>query len=203
MFEERVAVNVEEGRKLKSRFVKKIQGGDFVLFEGLLDLAHGEGLKRVETELVSVPTAENGHTAIVRAVVETEKGTFTGLGDASPASAEGPMRPHLVRLAETRAVARAFRLAVNVGTTAFEELGGSAGEEPENGENASEGATWLEKPGEIVLSFGKHVDKTLGEVLSEDRGYVEWLSKEAYDYVLRSAAKKLLEDNPKEEKPAG
>lgn len=195
---------MEEGRKLNSRFVKKIQGGDFVLFEGLLDLAHQEGLKRVETELISVPGDENDHTAIVRAVVETEKGTFTGLGDASPASAEGPMRPHLVRLAETRAVARAFRLAVNVGTTAFEELGGSTAEAVDASGDESEKAPWLDKPAEIVLSFGKHVDKTLGEVLSEDRGYVEWLAKEAYDYVLRMAAKKLLEETGAEsEKSAG
>lgn len=190
--------------KLSAKFVKKIQGKDFVLFEGLLEMAHAAGLKRVETQLLQAPHRDNGMLAIVRAVVETEKGIFSALGDASPESAERPMQPHLVRLADTRAIARAFRIAVNVGMTAVEEINAS---EPVVNSHGSRKATantevdtktkseWLEKPESVVLVFGKHADKSLGEVFAEDPTYIEWLAKEAYDHVLRTAAKKLLESS--------
>lgn len=200
--------------KIPTRFTKKIQGKDFVLFEGLLEMAHAEGLKRVETQLLQAPHKDNGMLAIVRAVIETDKGIFSALGDASPESAERPMQPHLVRLADTRAIARAIRIAVNVGITAVEEINES---EPIMGANGNghnpNGAksrkakedvetevksAWLENPESVVLSFGKHADKTLGDVLAEDPTYIEWLAKEAYDYVLRTAAKKLLESHTPE-----
>lgn len=202
-------------QKLPAKFVKKIQGKDFVLFEGLLEMAHAAGLKRVETQLLQAPHRDNGMLAIVRAVVETEKGIFSALGDASPESAERPMHPHLVRLADTRAIARALRIATNVGMTAVEEINVSEPVMGGNGSNSSNGhsngnghkkssapevdedtkSKWLEKPESVVLSFGKHADKSLGDVMVEDPTYVEWLAKEAYDYVLRTAAKKLLEQS--------
>lgn len=196
--------------KLPAKFVKKIQGRDFVLFEGLLEMAHAAGLKRVETQLLQAPGKDNGMLAIVRAVIETEKGVFSALGDASPESAERPMQPHLVRLADTRAIARAVRIAVNVGMTALEEINESEPVVVSGGSNGSKNGkkkantdeldeetkpAWLEKPESVVLSFGKHADKSLGDVLVEDPSYVEWLAKEAYDYVLRTAAKKLLESS--------
>jgi len=187
--------------KLPAKFIKKIQGKDFVLFEGLLEMAHAAGLKRVETQLLQAPSKDNGMLAIVRAVIETEKGIFSALGDASPESAERPMQPHLVRLADTRAIARAMRIAVNVGMTALEEINssepivGANGDRKKKGQNTEEDmkSTWLERPESVVLSFGKHADKTLGDILIEDPTYIEWLAKEAYDYVLRTAARQLLE----------
>ncbi len=62
--------------------------------------------------------------AIVRAVVETSKGTFTGIGDAGPENVNRMIRPHIIRMAETRAKARALRDAVNIGIVTLEELGG-------------------------------------------------------------------------------
>ncbi len=61
--------------------------------------------------------------AVVSAEVTTSKGTFHGLGDASPDNVNEWIAPHLIRMAETRAVARAFRFATNVSMTAYEELG--------------------------------------------------------------------------------
>ncbi|MBI4733878.1 MAG: hypothetical protein HY779_03540 [Rubrobacteridae bacterium] len=177
--------------KLPAKFIKKIQGKDFVLFEGLLEMAHGEGLKRVETQLLQIPRDDNGMLAIVSAVVETEKGVFSALGDASPGSAEPPMRPHLVRLADTRAIARAMRIAVNVGMTAVEEMNVSNNDQETEHETV-DNSDWLKHPETVILSFGKHTDKTLGEILVEDPAYVEWLAKEAYDNMLRKAAKRLL-----------
>lgn len=101
------------------------QGKRFVLYVGLLYEAHARGLKCVETELLQIPNAENENTAIVKAVVEMEDGkTFSGIGDASPKNVGKMIQPHLIRMAETRAKARALRDAINVGVTAFDELGG-------------------------------------------------------------------------------
>jgi hypothetical protein len=108
---------------MKKEFIVNRQGKDFVLYAGLLDQAHREGLKRITTSLVQVPTEDNGQLAICRAEVETEKGVFSGIGDASPANVGRMIAAHTVRMAETRAKARALRDAINVGVTAFEELG--------------------------------------------------------------------------------
>ena len=97
---------------------------DYIRYADLLDQAHGEGLCRVQTELVQAPTDDNGNTAIVKATVSLGKGVFDGLGDANPNNVNTEVLPHLIRVAETRAKARALRDAVNVGVTSFEELGG-------------------------------------------------------------------------------
>ena len=108
---------------MKKEFIVERNGRSFVLYAGLLDLAHERGLKAVTTTLVQIPSDLNGQMAIVHATVETSQGTFTGLGDAAPENVSKMMVPHLIRMAETRAKARALRDAVNVGVTALEELG--------------------------------------------------------------------------------
>ncbi len=105
------------------------QGKRFVLYAGLLEEAHSRGLRSIETELLQVPAKENGEVAIVKAVIRTEEGKFAGIGDASPQNVNRAIAPHLIRMAETRAKARALRDAINVGVTAFEELGGPGEEE--------------------------------------------------------------------------
>jgi hypothetical protein len=60
--------------------------------------------------------------AICYAEVETEKGIFSGIGDATPQNVGKMIVAHLLRMSETRAKARALRDAINVGATAFEEL---------------------------------------------------------------------------------
>jgi hypothetical protein len=104
-------------------FIVERQGKQFALYAGLLDQAHQEGLRGITTELLQPPTDSNGQVAICRATVVTEKGTFTGLGDSCPGNVSRLLVPHLIRLAETRAKARALRDAVNVGVAAVEELG--------------------------------------------------------------------------------
>ena len=114
---------------MREEYMIERQGKRFVLYAGLLEEAHSRGLRSIETELLQVPKSENGEVAIVRAVVRTEDGKFTGIGDASPENVNRTIAPHVIRMAETRAKARALRDAINVGVTAFEELGGEDGSE--------------------------------------------------------------------------
>jgi hypothetical protein len=87
-------------------------------------MAHDEGLKSIHTEILAQPNEENGRRCIVKATIELEKGRFEGLGDADPGNVEDFLIPHLIRVAETRAKARALRDAVNAGVVSFEELDG-------------------------------------------------------------------------------
>jgi hypothetical protein len=108
-------------------------GKSFCLYAGLLDEAHRQGLSEIRTTLIQIPSDDNGNVAICQSEVKTEKGVFTGLGDASPQNVSRAMANCLIRLAETRSKARALRDAVNVGVVAFEELdseGSSDASEP-------------------------------------------------------------------------
>jgi hypothetical protein len=110
--------------ELKDRTGRVIGTKEVVTYQGLLTKAHDEGLKAIRTSLVQIPLDDNGRTAIAKAEVETERGRFEALGDASPESVTSFLTPHLIRMAETRAKARALRDAVNVGVVSFEELDG-------------------------------------------------------------------------------
>src|SRR5205085_11420816 len=110
--------------EIKDRSGRVIGTKDVITYQGLLSKAHDEGLKRIQTTLVQTPSDENARTAIAKAEVETTKGCFEALGDASPESVTPFLIPHLIRMAETRAKARALRDAVNVGVISFEELDG-------------------------------------------------------------------------------
>lgn len=50
-------------------------------------------------------------------------------------------------------------------------------------------------PGDFIINFGKYANKKLSDVFIEEPHYVEWLSKKAFDQQLKTAAKKLLEDD--------
>lgn len=115
--------------EIRDKSGKVVGTKDVVTYQGLLSKAHDEGLVRVRTHLVQAPTEANAMTAIVKAVVDIGKGRFDGIGDASPENVNSFIVPHLIRMAETRAKARALRDAVNIGVVSFEELAGEAVEE--------------------------------------------------------------------------
>lgn len=96
----------------------------------LLQRAHTEGLRRVRTRIVQVPVRENGYLAVAHAEVRLTRGTFTGVGDASPESVDPPFAVHAVRVAESRALARAFRFALGVADVCQEELCGTDAQSP-------------------------------------------------------------------------
>ena len=110
--------------KLDERFVKNIEGKDFVLYAGLLDLAHQRGLASMEVEILQYPGKDNNHMAICRAYAESKIGeTFSDIGDADPTNCNTKVAKHLLRMASTRAKARALRDFTNIGMTCLEELG--------------------------------------------------------------------------------
>ena len=134
---------------MREEFKITRHGKKYVLYEGLLDEAHTRGIHGIDTELVQVPDDTNGQVAIVKATVEMhdpENGEikpFSGIGDASPNNVSRNVANHLLRMAETRAKARALRDAVNVGATALEEVddtddnpGATAGSTQASGRNS-------------------------------------------------------------------
>jgi hypothetical protein len=109
--------------KLDERWITKIEGKEFVKYPGLLDLAHQHGLSSIEVDIVQMPTKENGNFAVCRATVMSKIGeTFIDVGDANPSNCSSKVAKHLLRMASTRAIARALRSYTNVGMTALEEL---------------------------------------------------------------------------------
>lgn len=119
---------------IPEEFLITRQGKQFVLYAGLLNEAHNQGVRSIDTELKQVPSPDNGNVAIstakVTMVVDDEHSTvreslpktFTGIGDASPENVGKNIVLHIIRMSETRAKARALRDAINVGMTALEEL---------------------------------------------------------------------------------
>jgi hypothetical protein len=102
-----------------------------VPFKTLLDKAHKDyNLAGVDTEILQVPCAENGNMAIFRATVLSDGATFSAHGDADPNNTTSTIAPHLLRMAETRAIARALRWLTNSGETAIVEI---SGDEDESG----------------------------------------------------------------------
>jgi hypothetical protein len=132
---------------MRDEFLITRQGKQYVLFAGLLDEAHSRGLRGINTELVQVPDETNGSVAIVKATAEMDDGRrFSGIGDASPENVGRNIVPHLIRMAETRAKARALRDAVNVGATALEELSDGDDAPPASASASFGGASSRSRP---------------------------------------------------------
>jgi len=110
--------------KLDERFITTIENKDFVLYAGLLDLAHQKGILKIDVDPIQLPSADNDHMAICKAHVISKSGeVFSDVGDATPQNCHPRVAKHLLRMASTRAIARALRSMTNVGMTALEEIG--------------------------------------------------------------------------------
>lgn len=110
--------------RLDERFIINIKGKDFVLYAGLLDLAHQKGIKSVVVEPIQFPTKENRMEAICKATIESRDGElFVEWADANPVNVNKMVAEHILRVAATRSKARALRDYTNIGMTCLEELG--------------------------------------------------------------------------------
>lgn len=158
---------------MNKEFLIERQGKTFVMYAGLLDLAHERGLHSIETELLQIPTADNKFVAIAKATIVVlcaENGlcTFTGIGDAAPDNVTPAMRTCLIRMAETRAKARALRDATNIGVSAFEELA-----EEDNAPGKPPSATSQAKPPATAPKTNPTTTNTGGNSGTE----LAWLSR--------------------------
>ena len=106
---------------IPKEFIQKIGDKDFVRYEGLLNLFHENGGKEIHTELIQSHLGEEVFF-IFKAVVSGERGVYEGFGDACKANVGSMVLKHMMRMAETRAKARALRDYNNVGMCSVEEL---------------------------------------------------------------------------------
>ena len=150
--------------KLDKQFLTQFQGKDFVLYSGLLDLAHQKGIRRINVDVEQFPTSENGNVAICRATVESATGEeYIEWGDANPKNVNGKVVAHILRMAATRAKARALRDFTNIGMTCMEELGGTeeVATVPPAKEKPTIKAKELEKPVTRPKGLEKPVSKPI------------------------------------------
>lgn len=115
-------------------WIVSLGGKQYATWPWVLDEAHKRGLFGTKTELVQIPSEENGHCAIIKATAFFGPATvgedgaataaaFEAYGDASPKNVNSKVATALIRMAETRAKGRALRDACNIGMTLKEELG--------------------------------------------------------------------------------
>jgi hypothetical protein len=96
---------------------------DHVKVSGLLDRAHKLKFKRVTSCMLQAPFKENGNMCICHGEVETADGhIFSAVADATPENVKPNVRNAFVRMADTRAIGRALRWALNIDGAAAEEI---------------------------------------------------------------------------------
>jgi hypothetical protein len=192
---------------MDQKFITKLNGREFVQYGGLLDEAHRQGLKVIKTAIAQVPSADNDFTAICTAEVVLERDgehlTFTGIGDASPKNVNRNIAPHVLRISETRAKARALRDAINVGMCSVEELGPN-GELPEGYDpqaHQAPGATAsrttpkaLAGISDAQLDESEREMKRVGWTADLGRAYLRrHFKKEARSQLTQDEAQKLID----------
>lgn len=102
------------------KFITNIKGKEFITHEGLLAEFHKNGGKEISAKIVKFDM-EKG-LVVFRARVSGERGTFIGHGDAHDGNVSDMIKPHKIRMAETRAINRALRFYNNIGMCSREEL---------------------------------------------------------------------------------
>lgn len=165
---------------------------EFISYAGLLAVAHDIGLDEMNTTVLQMPTDANGHTAVVRAIAKGKPGLFTGLGDASPANVGKRVVRHLLRVAETRAKARALRDLCNINMVALEELEGDDAE----GVQVAAPARERREPASITDGQKRMLWRQAAQLGHEGQGAVAFLTSRLGgppEKATREAASKLID----------
>ena len=183
--------------KIDEKFIVNLQEKQFVTYEGLLDLAHQKGLKGIETELIQTPNKDNNNTCIVKAIAKLEDGAFHGIGDANTSNVGAFVAKHIIRMAETRAKARALRDLTNIGMTAIEELEGDNEDKPSNeySNNKKSNTKPVDKDKQAIIDNSLATDNQLRylDKLTKDKGFESMMDsyiKETYGKDARKALSK-------------
>ncbi|KUO69349.1 MAG: hypothetical protein APF77_02395 [Clostridia bacterium BRH_c25] len=179
----------------------KVQGKIYPVVGGRLRLAHDEN-KSLSIETSVVQYSED--STVIQASIRTEKGTFTGLGNAS-AKRDRVLSNAILELAETRAIARALRFAgYGVEYTGYEEVGegkNTAAEDPllkDEEQKKPEGATKAQI--NTIFSIAKSLNMSndeLRELIQDKTGksFSKDLSKRDASQVINVLKEKETTDN--------
>lgn len=177
-----------ENAVIDERFIINLKGKNFVTYEGLLDLAHQKGLVSMDIEIIQIPAKENDMTAICKATAKTKDTTYTDIGDASPGSVSRNLVPHIIRMASTRAKARALRDLTNVGMTAFEEM--DIFNEYDKATTSNKSTKDLSE-GQIkrlyAIAYSKNIDANIvkAQIAKRYKKKPEELTRQEYDTVCK------------------
>jgi len=167
--------------KVDKKYIKNLQGKDFVLYAGLLDVAHNLGLTGIKTEIWS----HDDNQTIVKATATMKDGkSFDGIGDADKSNVNSMIAKHRIRMAETRAKARALRDACNIDMCTVEELGGE--------DNTSTPADKADFYTTHRFKSGKMAGKSFPEI--SDKGWLQWIAENSkHDETKKSAVRRISE----------
>jgi hypothetical protein len=100
-------------------FIVLLHGKPFVRYAGLLALAHERGLVQLATRI----EFHDENLVLASATASFQDGrAFTEWADAMPSNVGATVRQHWIRMALTRAKARALRDALQIGMAALEEV---------------------------------------------------------------------------------
>jgi len=93
---------------------------DIINFETLLNDAHDKGLDEIATQMLAIDLEKK--YALFKCKVHGKKGFFEAHGDTTSDNIKGEfIKPHFIRMAETRAICRALRWYTNNANCSEEE----------------------------------------------------------------------------------
>jgi hypothetical protein len=116
----------------KQIFSTNIKGKNAIKAEGLTAVAHMKGMWKCETKIIQYPNDQNNWTCICQATIggydwdpseqKIVKVEYTDIGDANVNNVTGMVKASYIRMAATRAVARAMRKYTNIDMVSTDEL---------------------------------------------------------------------------------